>query len=518
MGIPCFYSYIIKNHTNIINELKTNLNNLYVDGNSIIYDAVNEISKIENIPNDIESEIIKRLIKKLVDLINNVNPSHKCFITFDGVAPLAKLNQQRIRRFKSSYEKDILNDIENIEKKTLWNTSAITPGTHFMQKMTSKIKFVNFNIATNKNIEFIISSSDEPGEGEHKIFKYIRDNYEYHMNTDTVIYGLDADLIMLSLNHTDYCKNIYLYRETPSFIKNINRDLDPNKNYLLNISKLSTTISNDFKDKNRIKDYIFLCFLLGNDFMPHMPSINIRTDGIDVLLNYYKEYIVKKNIYLVSNNKIVWKNFKILIEKLSEEENNRLQKEYNIRNKFRLNKTSIEEKLLMLPMLDRNIETYINPFETKWQQRYYSKLFNTSNVRNNNIIKEICTNYLEAIEWTFNYYNDDCSDWRWKYNFSYAPLLSDLKLYIPYFNSDFIKKNINKPVNSYVQLCYVLPRDCKALLPEKLQSYMNDKHKEYYSNIKLVWAFCKFFWESKIEFSDLDINILENDIKLLLVE
>lgn len=518
MGIPCFYSYIIKNHSNIINELRNNKHNLYIDGNSIIYDAFNEITKLEKLPNDIEKEIISRVIKNLISLINSINPSHKCFITFDGVAPLAKLNQQRIRRFKSSYEKQIMNDIEKGEKTPLWNTSAITPGTLFMQKLSAKINFVNFNIATNKNIDFIISSSEEPGEGEHKIFKYIRENYEYHMNTDTVIYGLDADLIMLSLNHTIYCKNIYLYRETPSFIKTINRDLDPNKDYLLDISKLAIVISEDFKDSKRIQDYIFLCFLLGNDFMPHIPSINIRTDGIDVLINYYKEYIVKKNLYLISNNKIVWKNFKILIEKLSEEENERIKKEINLRNKFKLIKNTNQEKLLMLPLLDRNEELFINPFETKWQQRYYSKLFNINNVRNNNIIKQICTNYLEAIEWTFTYYNSDCPDWRWKYNYSYAPLLSDLKLFIPYFGTDYIKSNNNTPVHPNVQLSYVLPQDCNSLLPNKIKKYMFDNHINYYNDIKIVWAFCKFFWESKLEFSELDINLLENDIKLLLTE
>ena len=101
---------------------------------------------------------------------------------------------------------------------------------------------------------------------------------------------------MLSLNHTEFCKNIFLYRDTPSFINQIDRNLDPNKSYLLNISLLKSTINEDFDNTDRIKDYIFICFLLGNDFMPHIPSINIRSDGINVLLNYYNSVIVSKNI------------------------------------------------------------------------------------------------------------------------------------------------------------------------------------------------------------------------------
>ena len=70
----------------------------------------------------------------------------------------------------------------------------------------------------------MISTSVEHGEGEHKIFQYIRDNQEKH-SKETVVYGLDADLIMLSINHLRFCPNIYLYRETPHFIRSLNKNL-----------------------------------------------------------------------------------------------------------------------------------------------------------------------------------------------------------------------------------------------------------------------------------------------------
>ena len=192
-----------------------------------------------------------------------------------------------------------------------------------MKKLSTNIYDFFSNITS--NLEYHISCSDQIGEGEHKIFQYIRDNQEYHSTTTTTIYGLDADLIMLSLNHTEFCKNIFLYRDTPSFINQIDRNLDPNKSYLLNISLLKSTINEDFDNTDRIKDYIFICFLLGNDFMPHIPSINIRSDGINVLLNYYNSVIVSKREYLIVNNKIKWKNVRLFIESLSEEEHNRFK-------------------------------------------------------------------------------------------------------------------------------------------------------------------------------------------------
>jgi 5'-3' exonuclease len=45
----------------------------------------------------------------------------------------------------------------------------------------------------------ILSTSDNPGEGEHKLFQYIRDYPEKHAKETTVIYGLDADLVMLAM-------------------------------------------------------------------------------------------------------------------------------------------------------------------------------------------------------------------------------------------------------------------------------------------------------------------------------
>ena len=86
-----------------------------------------------------------------------------------------------------------------------------------------------------KNIEIMVSGSNIIGEGEHKIFKHIRNNKEYHNNTNTIIYGLDADLIMLCLSHLYISNNIYLFRETPHFINSLNNNLFPEEKYLLDI-------------------------------------------------------------------------------------------------------------------------------------------------------------------------------------------------------------------------------------------------------------------------------------------
>ena len=527
MGVPCFYAYIVKNHTNIIKEfISKHIDNFYMDCNSLIYDAVFELNNDDSIDktnlDNYEKILIQLIIKKIFNLINFVNPQQNCIIAFDGVAPLAKLNQQRIRRFKSSYENTIKNSITKNNTTSSWNRSCITPGTNFMKKLALKIETIKFSNSITK-LKLITSTSNEEGEGEHKIFDYIRNNINQHNNHETVVYGLDADLIMLSLNHIEFCNKIYLYRDTPSFISNIDRSLNPNKDYLMDITMLANTISADFNDKKRIKDYIFICFLLGNDFMPHNPSLNIRTNGIDVILNYYREFIVKKNLYLIINNEIQWKNLNILIKKLSEEEHTRLKEEYTKRNTFNISNSSknklsnVENNLLMLPMLDRKEELFINPHETKWNQRYYNVLFNCNNVRLNNTLKNICTNYIEGLEWTFKYYTLGCYDWSWKYNYAYAPLLGDLSIFIPYFNTEYFPQITKKVVHPYTQLAYVLPENSLDLLPDKIRIFILNKYKDYYTNHKFLWPFCKFFWESHIIFENIDINELEKDIKSLII-
>ena len=281
MGIPSYFSYIVKNHRNIIKKIKKDFvtDNLYLDSNSIVYDCLRKInSDYNNNDKSFEKNLIFEVCVKIEEYINIIKPQNKVFIAFDGVAPVAKLEQQRNRRFKSLLEIEIFRSCGLNNSENNWNKTAITPGTKFMKNLNIGVKkyFKSNNI--------IISGSDIPGEGEHKIFDYIRNNKSEHKNQTTLIYGLDADLIMLCLNHLHISKNIFLYRETPEFIKYIDSSLDPNSDYIFNIDLLSYHIVEEMGGKkeenktNYIYDYILLCFFLGNDFLPHFPAVNIRTE------------------------------------------------------------------------------------------------------------------------------------------------------------------------------------------------------------------------------------------------
>lgn len=529
MGIPFMFSYIIKNHGNIISKLSCNtiqIDNLYLDCNSIIYDAVYKMDA--SITNEhMTNEIISVVIHNIKDYITLLKPTNSVFIAFDGVAPVAKLEQQRSRRFKSLYQNAISRSIMKSTNPDPWNTTAITPGTVFMKLLDERVKNAFTTPSTFHLKSILFSGSNEYGEGEHKIFKYIRDHPVEHQTKNTVIYGLDADLIMLSINHLPIASNIYLFRETPHFIQSINAELEPNENYVLDIPELAKAITLDMNNgnelttqqhNNRIYDYILLCFFLGNDFMPHFPSINIRTGGVDKMIQAYKATIGGTNDNLTDGKTIFWKNVRKVVQFLATNEHDFLKQEHKIRDRREKNTLpdrTPEEKLNQfnnMPTFERSVEKFINPYKDNWQRRYYQSLFDVE--INEDRRRQICVNYLEGLEWTMKYYTIGCPDWRWSYQYSYPPLLCDLMQYIPYFDTEFVANKPDNPVTELVQLCYVLPRQSLQFLPEQLyKSLVREKLHWYGTDCEFHWAYCKYFWEAHPNLPYIDVDELEDFVQ-----
>ena len=530
MGIPSYFAYLVRNHRSIIKKLDLStpnrIDNLYLDCNSFIYEAHYRLPPNPNFL-AYEDALIKEVANSLIKMIEHLQPKQRLLIAFDGVAPLAKLNQQRNRRYMSAYQNSL-----KAADQAAWNTASITPGTAFMEKLGTALS-LRFARASEFGLQqIIVSSSAEPGEGEHKIYEYIRADPAYHRDSQTIIYGLDADLIMLTLNHLHISENLYLYRETPEFIKHIDKTLNPNENYLLDIPLFAQIIiqelagsttepkTNYALNDNRLFDYILLCFFLGNDFLPHFPALNIRTTGIQNLVNAYKfvfqvqgQQTQGPGETLTQNREIIWKNVRKFIAHLAAHELEYIQEEYIQRAKMskRLmyQKDAEADENLLLPLKERAHELYINPPETGWEARYYKILFQ---IRiDDDRRQEICTNYLEGLEWTMKYYSTGCADWRWKYHYAYPPLLGDLIKHVPYFDRTFVVKQPKQPVAPLVQLSYVLPPSSMGLIPHALYQKLLAEHSDWYvvEDYEFLWAFCKFFWEAHVELPHINIDALE---------
>ena len=306
---------------------------------------------------------------------------------------------------------------------------------------------------------------------------------------------------------------------------------------------------------NRIKDYIFLCFLLGNDFLPHFPAVNIRTGGIHILLNVYRETLGSDNTKFLTKsdsetatNTIQWKNFNEFVSHIAKTEDSLLMEEHkrrdkaekrvgyqsqsrnNVRNERNNVKSSNStsttsilqqtdevlgtdiykmDELLTLPMKERSVEKYINPFQHDWEYRYYKSLFDMEITDERR--RQICMNYLEGLEWTYNYYTTGCIDWRWCYKFHYAPLFKDLVKYIPHMNTIFLQKKEKQAIEDIVQLCYVLPKSNLNLLPFNVNIVLLQRLGHLYGeDYDFKWAYCRYFWESHAELPTLNIEILES--------
>jgi 5'-3' exonuclease len=334
---------------------------------------------------------------------------------------------------------------------------------------------------------------------------------------------------MLSIFHLEFSKNIYIFREAPEFLKNSipidSRGDNDNEPHFLDIRLLATSILSNMNCEHshadRIDDYVFLCFLLGNDFLPHFPAMNIRTHGIDVLLDMYRIYIGRhpdKFLVSRSSGKIYWKNLSLLINEIAKKEHEFLMQEYFVRDKLDYRKfpettpAEKEQVFINAPIIYRHDEKYICPSENHWEDRYYKLLFST--YRKPNHIKPICINYLEGLEWVFKYYTGVCPDWKWKYNYHYPPLFIDLCKYVPHYDTDFLHSiltvNSSRPFSPYVQLSYVLPHSKLDLLPKDIAQFLKANYKDLYpEKYDLCWAFCRYLWEAHPLLPEISVDLLE---------
>ena len=363
MGIPKFAYFITNRYPLIVKKIKEDtiipeIDNLYLDFNGIIHNVCHnyycDASKITSTTNQIYAEICE-VIKQIVHLIK---PKKLLMISVDGVAPRAKMNQQRIRRFrkelnakkekeaKSGVKENEINKI-NDEDNVLFDSNAISPGTKFMFNLTCYIK--NYILEQKKvnedwmNIEVLLSGSDVPGEGEHKILEYIR-NYKlsekYNPYTKHCLYGLDADLIMLSL--LTHEMNFVILREDNSKMRKKDKFEDKDikkekyseakiyyefflisvlREYLeLEFNYLKKKIKFKYDFEKIIDDFIFLCFFIGNDFLPNLFSFNIENGALTHLFDFYKACIPELDGYLTDKGKINFKRVIYFFDFLSKQE------------------------------------------------------------------------------------------------------------------------------------------------------------------------------------------------------
>ncbi|KAJ1274076.1 hypothetical protein BS78_05G035000 [Paspalum vaginatum] len=529
MGIPSFYKWLVNRYPSIVSPAKEEpdgivYDNLYIDMNCIIHHCFhpqdNMYADTDNVcPPTTVSEVFQSMFEYLDSLLCTVRPRRLLYLAVDGVAPCAKMNRLRRGRFHSARlarqeeleEEETRNEliaqgeeVPPLEISEVSDSNAITPGTEFMEKLSQALEYyIRARLNTDpgwKDIVIILSDANVPGEGEHKIMSFIRAQRGmegYDPNTRHCLFGHDADLIMLALaSHEVHFSILREDVQLPNQAENDSQlaEAVQKKPYLfLNIWVLREYLEIELKmldpifkpDIERlIDDFVFISFLVGNDFIPHIPSLEMDECALDLLIEVYKTTFNKMGGYIVNTDKVKDKlgeyleisRLEMFFHELSMYEEKIFIKRYELEQKFlhgvyreMLREAPESKRSEMKERLDNFFFNEERPYDRirlglpGWKSRFYREYFDveTSNeIRN--LQNDMGQKYLEGLCWVLQCYFSDVPSWSWYYPFYVAPFISDLKG-LSRFQISF---TVDKPLRPFDQLMAVLPSKSWCLLPK----------------------------------------------------
>lgn len=492
MGVPGFFAWLLKKYKNskiITSIIQDRINTLYIDANCLFHPQCHKVldfygNKLS--VSSLENKMIERILEYIDFLKEFVNPTDAIFIAVDGVAPLSKMNQQRKRRFRSVADNKLRNDIKKKHNRpvaTIWNNTVITPGTDFMEKLHKAIiQHIN-----KYKITCVYSSYHVIGEGEHKILQDIKKS---NKSQTYGIYGLDADLIFLALASNK--NKIYLVREDTFFNdKNIEKeysDIREELNYVsidetkacINdhiITSLNINTNRDFTH-----DFTVLCYFLGNDFIPNIPSIDIKNDGMNFLLDQYVSTYNQLNNGFISNSNINMDFLTLYLNNLAKYEDYyfkvRLPNYFERCSKRQCASIDLYDvdiwNMENMKMFDCDDPILLGFDESQlWKFRFYEHYYGVSEYQTEHV-NQMCHNYMEGIFWTFKYYFQKCDSYLWFYEYYHAPFVSDLANYLNNNKINIVFPQKQLTITPYTQLLAVLPTECSNLLPSKYADLMHN--------------------------------------------
>ncbi|KAJ4307091.1 5'-3' exoribonuclease 2 [Collariella sp. IMI 366227] len=356
--------------------------NLYLDMNGIVHPCSHPEDRPA--PKD-EEEMMLEVFKYTDRVVNMVRPRKLLMIAVDGVAPRAKMNQQRSRRFRAAQDakekeedkqallKMLKKDPKSTAKeepveivvKKAFDSNSITPGTPFMDILAASLRYwCAYKLNTDPawaNMKVIISDATVPGEGEHKIMEFVRsqrNSPEHDPNTRHVIYGLDADLIMLGLaTHEPHFRvlreDVFAQQGRVKMCKicgqkghdamncrgeakeragefDEKEKHEPLKPFIwLHVAVLREYLAVELHVPNLpfrwdlervIDDWVFMCFFVGNDFLPHLPALEIRENGINTLIAIWKDNLALMGGYVTKDGNVDLERAQYILSGLAKQE------------------------------------------------------------------------------------------------------------------------------------------------------------------------------------------------------
>lgn len=499
MGVPGFHGHWLRFHAKgalssilpaLVACLYFDLNGYYHAAFKLATKPVNELFQVpgqkklppvDRDPVQLMVDVKTKLNELLITAINNVRPVDGVVFAVDGPAPLAKLNQQRSRRFRSAYAPS---------DPKQYDSNALTPGTEVMFSLE---EFMEQFIATYQEYlppQVIFSGHLIAGEGEHKIMDYLRrgvttQGLASQQGGAHVIWGLDADLILLSL--ASPVKNIWLARENSDELVDIERLK----------GELANRIPNATSRPTLVNDFDLIIELIGNDFLPHQPSLQQTADDIEMLLRVYGEgdYQLTDPARPGEINMPGFLNFMLVLAAnepanlarlahipvkfpsryLQAAVSNGLFNYEEFRNSWYNRALGLKGDSILISGLQQVIKSY--------QPSVYDINNGTATISVDygaitaNDITKMVTAYLRTLAWSYRYYILGTSEINtdWCYPYHHTPLFSDIALVLstqPVISGYQAYPGM-KMFNALQQMVAVLPSSSVALLPEELRPLMS---------------------------------------------
>jgi 5'-3' exonuclease len=515
MGIANFFKWFSQKFSKHIRKIPrsdsvdTEIHNLLLDMNGLFHKATQMVYKygsyatnprmlrpiIERLPPP-QEKVFEKVCELVESILCMVNPRKRLVLCVDGIAPKSKMKQQRQRRFKASSDRvssakspTISENSKTLSESIKFDINSITAGTEFMDRMTRYIERFIFNRVKNdyrwNHLEVVFSSEKVPGEGESKIFQYIRTKVS--SSDINCVQGMDADIIMLSLGCQN--QNMYILRDdmysTDSDYTLINiRDIRPELSHMMNwdLSSKTQRVPGQHRcstqpDKRKlpfrteeystfipqlaINDFVFICFICGNDFLPLIQSVEIVNNGIDKIIKIYKK-ACKRNGHMVTrdeNNLADYNKYSLaqFFEILENKEEKYLNEKISQKGKY-------YQDLILEECSRINLNTGLYSIDINmYRDRYTLAHFGDSDVSPS-------LQYLTGLKWTLSYYLNGVKSWNWYYPYHYSPCVSSLKRST--LSAMFPSPVKTSPVTPFEQLLCVLPPESASLIPPALQNIL----------------------------------------------
>ena len=473
MGIPSYYRKLIQKYPGIVRQSPPNdASILLYDFNCLIYRCIRAPGMPEADPSSIdewEEALLKEVRRTTKEVWSAAGRPRTVFIAVDGVVPMAKIRQQRVRRFKSAWLRRTVGGTSG------WDSNAITPGTRFMEKLTAELK----SLVKEQGRNWELSSVDEPGEGEHKIMQWLR-NQKAPKGT-AMIYGLDADLILLSmLTSAQTGIPMALFREKQEFGGQMSMSSDGVQEYsTFDIDEFQKKIGVDGVED--LKNYVCLMSLMGNDFLPHSLTHSLKDDGHDCIMDAFKR--LKREGKLLLKDDIVQQDvIKGIVAGWAREEdsrfNNMIRKK---REQARRGAAKGMDPSEVMP-LEWNVEKeFIVDGELleNWRELYWRWIHPSaasaaaassaaSSAASAMVKAQICKEYMRGMQWVLDYYLGKPVDKSWIFPSWIPPLWTDLAS-VEHVEMDSNPREDPK-IEPGEQLAMVLPLESWGLIQGDLKS------------------------------------------------